>query len=167
MSFPTKPAFVHYGDWDDETRKHPAMNFMEDYTRNAIDSRKFDAPHSDWHSDNYSYLKSDGTDIKSGGKDAWAGVGATYAPFTAHIHQPLFLMCIETDYGYEMQGQAWVFANFPGDVSAGEQKHKDGREGKEWDMKVNLAQSKQHPSSNHQADIAISYRFRAASALST
>lgn len=110
------------------------MKFMEDYTRNCIDNRSFDKPHSDWHSDDYSLLKSDGTEIK-GGKDAWAGVGATYAPFTGHHHQPFFLSCIETEYGYEMIGQAWVFVHFPGAASAGEQKHKDS-EGKEWDMKV-------------------------------
>jgi hypothetical protein len=28
MSFPTKPALVHYGTWDDETRAHPAMKWM-------------------------------------------------------------------------------------------------------------------------------------------
>src|SRR5690242_12634653 len=28
MAFPTQPAFVHYGTWDDESRKHPAMKWM-------------------------------------------------------------------------------------------------------------------------------------------
>jgi len=110
------------------------MKFMEDYTINCIDNKSFDKPYSDWHTDNYSLLKSDGTEIKDA-KAAWAGVGATYAPFTAHLHQPFFLSCHETSYGYEMIGQAWVFANFPGNASAGEQKHKDAQ-GKEWDMKI-------------------------------
>ena len=50
---------VHYGDWDAETRKHPAMKFMEDYTHNCIDNRSFDKPYPDWHSDDYSLLTSD------------------------------------------------------------------------------------------------------------
>jgi hypothetical protein len=116
----------------------PAVKFMEDYARNCVDTRSFDTPYSDWHSDDYSLLKLDGTEIK-GGKDAWAGVGATYAPFTGHHHQPIFVSCIKTAYGYEMIGQAWVFANFPGASSAGEQKQKDNQ-GKEWDMKARGSQ---------------------------
>lgn len=125
---------VHRGPWDAETRKHPAMKWLEDYTVNCIDSRAFDQPHSVWHSDDFSLLKTDGTEIK-GAKEAWANTAEIFAPFTSHLHQPFYLCCTETKYGYEMLGQAWVFANFPGAASAGEKKHKDAH-GKEWDMKV-------------------------------
>jgi hypothetical protein len=58
--------------------KHPAMKWLEDYTVNCIDSRAFDKPHSVWHSDDFSLLKTDGTEIK-GGKEAWASVGELFA----------------------------------------------------------------------------------------
>jgi len=41
MSFPTQEAFVHTGTWDSTTRKHPAMKWMETYTNDIIDGRKF------------------------------------------------------------------------------------------------------------------------------
>ena len=44
MSFPTQPAFVHNGSWDDTTRTHPAMEWMERYTKQAIDGRQMDDP---------------------------------------------------------------------------------------------------------------------------
>ena len=125
---------VHSGPWDAETREHPAMKWLEDYTVNCIDSRAFDKPYSVWHSDDFSLLKTDGTEIK-GGKEAWASVGELFAPFTSHLHQPMYACCTETKNGYEMLAQAWIFANFPGVASAEEQKHKDAQ-GKEWDMKV-------------------------------
>lgn len=100
------------------------------------------------HTDNYSLLKADGSEIK-GGKAAWAAVGETYAPFTANNHIPFYVSCCETAYGYEMIGQAWVYANFPGSPSAGETKHKDSA-GQEWDMKV--MKRRTIPSSQNKAD---------------
>ena len=48
MSYPTQPIFIHRGDWNDETRKHPAMKFMEDYTVGVIDARAWDTPVEKW-----------------------------------------------------------------------------------------------------------------------
>lgn len=48
MSFPTKSAFIHVGTWDDETRKHPAMKWMEDYTLSFNKRSDWDQKESDW-----------------------------------------------------------------------------------------------------------------------
>jgi hypothetical protein len=48
MSVPTTPAFVHAGTWDDETRKHPAMKWMEEYTINFNKRGDWDQEESDW-----------------------------------------------------------------------------------------------------------------------
>jgi hypothetical protein len=32
MSYPTQPAFIHTGTWDDETRKHECMKWMQVYS---------------------------------------------------------------------------------------------------------------------------------------
>lgn len=49
MSFPTTPTFVHTGPWNHQTRAHPAMKWMEDYTKQAIDARAWESnvPYSD------------------------------------------------------------------------------------------------------------------------
>lgn len=48
MSHPTQPIFIHRGGWDDETRQHPAMKSMEDYTAGIIDTRSWDEPVEKW-----------------------------------------------------------------------------------------------------------------------
>jgi len=42
MSYSKKPVLIHYGNWSDETRAHPAMKWMENYTRQVFDDRAFD-----------------------------------------------------------------------------------------------------------------------------
>ena len=44
----TKPAFIHYGTWDDETRQHPAMKWMEDYTKNTNNRADWGQEECDW-----------------------------------------------------------------------------------------------------------------------
>jgi len=133
MSYPTKPCFVHYGGWDDETRKHPAMKWMEDYTINCIDARAFSLPSSAWHTADYTLHKADGTTI-SGGEPAWAGIAATYAPFTANLHAPSFFVCFDlpSEEGWEMMGEAAVYVNLPNPEKKEGKKVKD-EQGREWD----------------------------------
>jgi hypothetical protein len=56
MSFPTTPAFVHVGTWNDETRKHPAMKWMEEYTLNFNKRGDWNQEESDWVSPTLSHL---------------------------------------------------------------------------------------------------------------
>lgn len=131
MSFPTRPAFVHYGSWGEETRKHECMKWMEKYT-NAVDDKAWDKdPSSDWFTSDCVLHKSTG-EVVSGGDAAWKSLSKeTYAPFSGHCHDPQFLVAWEIDGGWEMLGVAtlyWTLA-VPGDGGA---KVKDSK-GKEWD----------------------------------
>lgn len=42
-------AFFHLGTWDDETRKHEALDWMENYTRNLVDARYWEEPAENYH----------------------------------------------------------------------------------------------------------------------
>ena len=41
MSYPTQPAFIHHGGWNEKTRSVPGLKHLEDYTKGAIDTRGF------------------------------------------------------------------------------------------------------------------------------
>lgn len=70
-SLPTKEAFIHTGSWDDETRQHPAMKWMEQYTRDVIDGRAWDISAEDpGHAKNFTLLKSNGETVEGADK-AW------------------------------------------------------------------------------------------------
>jgi len=134
MSFPTQPAFIHTGPWDDETRKHPAMEWMEDYTKNFNARGDWDQPSSDWLSADFTFVKPDGT-VSTGQEEAFQQVKDLYAPFTKELHEPYFCVCWETQNGWEMLGQAHLFANCPGEPGPGESKVRDGQ-GREWHVKI-------------------------------
>ena len=55
--------------------------------------------------------------------------------FTSEFHEPYFLVTWDTKDGWEMIGQAFLFANLPGQATAGEKKVKD-LQGREWDVKI-------------------------------
>jgi hypothetical protein len=133
MSVSTKPAFVHIGNWDEETRKHPAMKWMEAYT-NFVDQRNFDKLYSEWHTEDCEYHKHDGT-VVSGGAECWRESEKTFGVFTSFLHRPYFLMCTETDNGWEMLGQAYLCANIVGEPIAGEKTVNDPDDNA-WDVVV-------------------------------
>ena len=132
-SVPTVPAFVYTGTWSETTRKHPAMKWMEKVTND------FDAngPSAKWYTSDASVQKGDGSEYH-GQEQTVAAIKEVYGPFTAYHHEPYFVMCSATDDGYEMLGQAKLFANLPGAPGAGESKVKD-KSGKEWDLAVPAA----------------------------
>lgn len=134
MSFKTQPAFFFDGDFGPESRSHPAIKWMEDYTVNTIDAQKWSLPYSDYHTDDFSVLKPDSEEV-TGGESAWQAIAKLYGNFTAFKHEPVYCACKETSYGWKMIGHATVYVNLPGSPSAGEQKVKD-LSGREWDGKV-------------------------------
>ena len=133
MSFKTQPAFVAHNGWDDETRKHPAMKWMENYTKNFIDKADWSKA-SDYHTDDFTLQKSSG-EVVSGIKEATGpnGIPSVYAPFAGWYHAPSFAVTIETANGWQMMGQANVYANLHGQAASGEKKVKS-EDGKEWDI---------------------------------
>jgi hypothetical protein len=127
---PTTPAFVHRGTWDETTRKHPAMKWMEAFNKD------FDThgPSPKWYTADASFQKADGTEFH-GREQVMVANKELYGSLTSYFHEPYFVTCNETEDGYEMLGQAKLFANLPGKPSAGERKVKD-KSGKEWDMSI-------------------------------
>jgi len=133
-TFQTQPAFIHTGPWNDGSRKHPAMKWMEEFTI-AFNARSgWDQKTSDWNTPDFSLVKPDGTEVK-GAEEAWAEAKALYTPFTSEYHEPFFLVTWETDDGYEMLGQAYLYANCVGQKAEGDPKVKDGQ-GREWEVKI-------------------------------
>lgn len=135
MSVPTVPAFIHTGNWDAQTCAHPAMAWMESYTRTAVDNRSWTIGTlaSEWHAADFTLQKVDGTVIR-GGEAAWhEGIAVIYGPFTAHLHSPNFLVCSQTEDGWQMIGQADLYASLPSERCGG--RVRDG-ERREWDIKV-------------------------------
>jgi hypothetical protein len=130
-SFQTVPAFVHYGGWDETTRKHPAMKMMETITNEFDNSNQLNR---NWYAADTSFQKADGVEYH-GVDEVIAAVEEGYAPFTSHYHEPQSMMCIETDDGYKMLGWAKLFGNLRGAPAAGENKVKD-RLGREWDTVI-------------------------------
>jgi hypothetical protein len=129
-SVATKPAFIHHGTWDETTRKHPAMKWMEQETLD-FDTHNFSPK---WFSKDFTFHKADGT-IFSGREKALEAMRELYGPLTAHFHEPYFLVCTEADDGWDMIGQAKMFANLAGNPAPGEKKVKD-LQGREWDMGI-------------------------------
>jgi hypothetical protein len=111
MSFPTQQAFIHNGDWNEETRKHPAMKWMERYTREQIDARAWasGADPNEWHTSDFTLQKSDGT-RREGADKANDALGEIYGPFTGQKHEPTFLVCWWV-FTYPMYEAGCIFAN--------------------------------------------------------
>lgn len=115
MSYPTQPVFVHKGSWDDETRLHPVMQWMEDYTHEFDRTRAFaTGSPSDWLTSDFSVQLSDGTRI-TGMKDAIHALTEKYAPFSGgHKHDPTELLTWEEGDHWCMFGHAKCFIGFEG-----------------------------------------------------
>ncbi|KAK7184177.1 hypothetical protein DPSP01_001189 [Paraphaeosphaeria sporulosa] len=134
MSFPTTPAFVHAGTWDDETRKHPAMKWMENFTRTFNKREEWDKEESEWLSQDFTFVKPDGKS-STGNAVAFAESKNMYQHFTSEFHEPYFIITWETKDGWEMIGQAHIFANLRGNATAQEKKVQD-LSGRDWDIKI-------------------------------
>jgi hypothetical protein len=126
-------AFVHADDWNDESRKHTAMKWMEDYARMFDRKGYHQEKWTDWLTEDIVLTKGDNTTHE--GEDAWNAAIAVYAPFTEYFHCPYYLVTTETSDGWEMLGQAHIYANLAGQRGEGEPPQvKDRRDGKMWDV---------------------------------
>jgi hypothetical protein len=104
---------------------------MEKVVHEIFDPHKWDTPSSDIYTDDLELLKPDGTRV-SGGKESWAAIAELFGAYTSQWTEPYYMVCTDTEYGWEMIGNAYIYGNLPGSPSAGETKVKDGN-GKEWD----------------------------------
>ena len=125
-------AFVHDGPWDNETRDHPAMKWMEEYTTQVVDGREFmkdDTKAIKYLTDDCVLQKSDG-DIIKGAEKVFAALQQIYGPFSGgHHHDPYFLVCWETENGWSMMGSAKVYLAFDG---VDKREVKGANDGRKW-----------------------------------
>lgn len=118
--------------WGD-ARQIPVLAWMEKYTRDAFNNptvfKDKDAL-AKWHVADFVYNNTDGSSFK-GFDAAYEGIQQIYAPFTSFSHEPRFFTCWENEDGWEMVGQAVMYADLP--VPGGEKTHED-MDGKKWDL---------------------------------
>lgn len=114
-----KNVFMHTGDWSDETRNHPAIKWIEQYTYAFDENNSQPEPASDWYTDDISFRKPDGTEVQGIDKVV-AEAAEVHGPFTKFIHVPYWLSCWETSDGWEMIGKADLYANMQGQPTADE-----------------------------------------------
>jgi hypothetical protein len=85
----------------------------------------------------FTLVKPDGS-TTSGNAAAFKEAKGLYQFCKNELHEPYFLVTWETENGWAMLGQAYLFANLPGDATAQEKKAAD-LSGKEWDVKIPAA----------------------------
>ncbi|KAF1925030.1 uncharacterized protein M421DRAFT_8291 [Didymella exigua CBS 183.55] len=132
MSFSTKPAFVHYGTWDDETRSHPAMKWMEHYT-NQFDAKAVDDVKNNLLTHDHVLVRTTGQMDAGAQASVDALYKVLYAPFAKWAHIPQHVICYAVEDGWEMMGHAtlyWTLA-VPGKQESGANVR--DQEGNEWD----------------------------------
>jgi hypothetical protein len=129
MSFPTTPVFLTDTKGWEQARVHPAIAWLEKYTK-AFDSREsWATPHSEWHTEDYVYTKATGETFC--GAAAWNAAHKDYAPFKAMCNEPKWGCIWETKSGWEMVGEVILFADFA--VEGREKKFED-LQGRRWDL---------------------------------
>ncbi|QDS74411.1 hypothetical protein FKW77_005829 [Venturia effusa] len=134
MSFSTKPTFVvwNVGGFE-QSRSHPAMAWMENYTKMWDDRKVSEENAAEWNTTDYVFTDGKGVSTK-GAVEAHRAATAVYAPFSEYHHEPDGpLSCWETENGYFMMGQATLFADLP---VPGETKSKVDVEGRKWDFAI-------------------------------
>ncbi|KEF55978.1 uncharacterized protein A1O9_07558 [Exophiala aquamarina CBS 119918] len=83
MSFPTKPAFVIHGGFDETTANHPGMKFLEE-VENDFDTRTWDP---EFYAPDFTWVAPTGQ-ATEGRERALEAAKALYMPLTAHWHEP-------------------------------------------------------------------------------
>jgi hypothetical protein len=132
MSYPTRPVWIETAKgWEERLKVHPVFAWMFEYGPGFDSGRTKSDPHTVWHTDDYIYVKPDGTPGKPGA-DSWEVAKKMYANFTEHYHEPREIIVWETETGYEMVGFAHIFANLP---TAAEKTVAD-LEGRKWHVGV-------------------------------
>lgn len=136
MSTRKQHAVVHRGDHTAESRKHPVLQWIEEFTE------WFDQPdHSnaeDFFDTNYSVKTPDGEHWDDG-LDGYqeAVVKFYHDPFTKYKHFPFVIVVTEMEggKGHEYFTHTDLYVNLKGKAAKGEKKVSD-HHGQEWDALV-------------------------------
>jgi len=134
MSYSTKPTFVTWSQngWD-QARPHPAMKWMEAYTK-AWDAKEITEENAaKYNTEDYTYTNPKGESF-TGPVVGHKAALETYAPFSEHKHEPVGPLAVwDTDNGWFMVGQATLFGDLP---VPGEPKSKADATGRKWDLAI-------------------------------
>jgi hypothetical protein len=128
-----KPCSITRARGWEEIRAHPALAWMEKYTLDVFDNnsvRTDAAQMAPWHTADLVHINADGTRYE-GFDTVFAAIQQIYAPFAAFVHEPRFSIIWETEDGWEMVGEAVMYADLP--VPGGEKTHED-MNGRKWDL---------------------------------
>ena len=130
--FPTTPAFiVRCNGWDEKVLAHPIMRYLKSQTAAWDSGEAKKSTYTDWMTEDVTYRQSDGITVS--GEAAFKAMLEKYAPLAAHEHEPRMGVVWETKDGWEMIGEAMLFADLP--VPGGEKKHASAS-GRKWDIGV-------------------------------
>jgi len=110
------------------------MKWMEKYTVHFNQRGDWSEDGSDWFAPDFTLVKPDGTSY-FGNAPGFAESKAMYQFFTKEFHEPYFLVTWETEDGWDMIGQAYLYANLKGAPTAQEKKVQD-LQGRDWDVKI-------------------------------
>lgn len=131
----TKPVFyvANSRGWPSEFASHEAWTWLSDHEK-VFDfgDLKTSGEHTKWITDDFEFTTPFGQKTV-GLEPSWAALLRTYAFFSAHYHEPQEFVVWETDNGYKLMGQAYMYVKFVGDKQVG-----DGvqdLEGRKWDAR--------------------------------
>lgn len=134
MSFSTTPTFItkYTSGWEDG-RVHPALAWLEKCTK-AFDSREsWSTPYSDWHTDDYTFIKPNG-EVTTGGEPAFKATQENYRAFSSSLHEPQWACVWESQNIWNVIGEAIVYGDFPD--TGTENKRFEDRTGRTWDERL-------------------------------
>ncbi|KIW08374.1 uncharacterized protein PV09_01290 [Verruconis gallopava] len=133
MVLEKKESKVSHGRGWEDAKTIPVLAWMEKYTVeffNQPELRNNKDVFAKWHTADTVHQNSDGS-VYTGLDACFTAIQQIYAPFAAFVHEPRFWTVWEVDGGFEMVGQAVMYADLP--VPGGEKAHED-MNGKKWDL---------------------------------
>lgn len=132
MAYQTQPAYiVTCSGWEERIKEHPVFDWMSDHEVAFDFGAAKQEPYTNWFTSDFSFTDPAGNSFK--GEEAWAKLLETYAPLSAHFHEPFFGIVFENEKGYELLGCAKIFANL---LVTGEGEKRKDLQGREWDVEV-------------------------------
>ncbi|KAF2396962.1 hypothetical protein EJ06DRAFT_533675 [Trichodelitschia bisporula] len=136
MTFPTTPAFIvsDAKGWKDVTA-HPVMAWMQESMERIADwTDRDELDYTIFFTSDFKYQRMNG--MTYSGENAWIEIDVIYAVFAEAKHEPSgTVVAWETEKGWEMMGQFFMWANLrgpPTPLSKGDSWAIDS-EGREWD----------------------------------
>jgi limonene-1,2-epoxide hydrolase len=129
---PTTQAFIiRCNGWDEKALAHPILRHLKLQTEAWDSGEAKKGAYTDWMTEDVVYRQSDGSTVS--GEAAFKAMLEKYAPLSGHEHEPKMAVVWETADGWEVLGEATLFADLP--VPGGEKKHTNVA-GRKWDIAV-------------------------------